>query len=98
MNMYVSNLAFQVTDQDLKGLFEPFGEVSSINVIVDKVTGRSRGFAFVEMPDSAAEKAMQELEGTELEGRAISVSKAKPKTENRSGGGGFSSSRDRNRY
>ena len=96
MNMYVSNLAFQVTEQDLRGLFEPFGEIDSINVIVDKVTGRSRGFAFVEMSDSAAEKAMQELEGTQVEGRAISVSKAKPKTENRSGG--FSSGRERSRF
>ena len=96
MNMYVSNLGFQVTDQDLKALFEPYGEVTSINVIVDKVTGRSRGFAFVEMPDSAAEKAMQDLEGAQVEGRAISVSKARPRSDNKKGG--FSSDRDRYRF
>jgi RNA recognition motif-containing protein len=92
MNMYVSNLGFHFTDEDLKALFAGFGEVTSAKVIMDRETGKSRGFGFVEMPeDSAAEKAMQQLEGSEIEGRAISVSKAKPKTDNRNG----SFSRDR---
>jgi len=91
--MYVSNLGFHFTDDDLRALFAGFGEVSSAKVIMDRETGKSRGFGFVEMPeDSAAEKAMQQLEGSQVEGRAISVSKAKPKTDNRSGG---SFSRDR---
>jgi RNA recognition motif-containing protein len=93
MNIYVSNLGFQVSDQDLKKLFTPFGEVTSVNVITDKVTGKSRGFAFVEMPDKAAEAAIKELEGVQLDGRTISVSKARPKTENR-GGGGFHPNRN----
>jgi RNA recognition motif-containing protein len=93
MNMYVSNLGFQVTDEDLRTLFGSFGEVTSAKVVMDRDTGRSRGFGFVEMPDAAAAAAMQKLEGSQLEGRTISVSKAKPRTENRggnsfSGGGG----------
>jgi RNA recognition motif-containing protein len=72
-----------------------FGEVTSAKVITDRETGKSRGFAFVEMADKAAETAMKELEGTQLDGRAISISKARAKTE----GGGGSFSRDRgNRY
>jgi len=92
--MYVSNLGFHFTDDDLRALFAGFGEVSSAKVITDRETGKSRGFGFVEMPDDkAAEKAMQQLEGSDVEGRAISVSKAKPKTDSRGGGGSFS--RDR---
>jgi RNA recognition motif-containing protein len=79
MNIYVSNLAFQVKDQDLKTLFAPFGEVSLVNVVMDRTTGQSRGFAFVEMTDSAGEEAIKALNGTELEGRALSVSVARPK-------------------
>jgi RNA recognition motif-containing protein len=95
MNMYVSNLGFHFTDDDLRALFAGFGEVSSAKVITDRETGKSRGFGFVEMPDDkAAEKAMQQLEGSDVEGRAISVSKAKPKSDSRGGGGG-SFSRDR---
>lgn len=91
MNMYVSNLSFQVTEEELRSLFDKFGEVTSAKVIMDKGTGRSRGFAFVEMADKAGEEAIKELDGKNLDGRAISVSKAKPKSEN--GGGSFS--RDR---
>ncbi len=81
MNMYVSNLGFQVTEEDLKSMFSKYGEVASAKVISDRETGRSRGFAFVEMADEAAEKAMKELDGTQADGRTISVSKAKPKSE-----------------
>lgn len=90
--MYVSNLGFQFTDDDLKALFAQYGEVSSAKVITDRETGKSRGFGFVEMPDKEAEQAMQKLEGSSVDGRTISVTKAKPKSDNR-GGGSFS--RDR---
>ena len=91
MNIYVSNLSFNVQDEDLKGFFEEYGEVSSAKVITDKFTGRSRGFGFVEMSDdAAAQKAIQELDGATVEGRAIKVSEAKPREQrpNNSGGGG----------
>jgi len=88
--MYVSNLGFQVTDQELKSMFEKYGEVTSAKVINDRETGRSRGFAFVEMADKAAESAMKELDGTSVDGRTISVTKARPKSDS------GSSPRDRN--
>lgn len=80
--MYVSNLGFGMTDGDLKSMFGKYGEVTSAKVITDRETGRSRGFAFVEMADEAAEKAMKDLDGTQADGRAISVAKAKPKSDN----------------
>ena len=92
MNIYVSNLSFQVTDEQLRSLFDKFGEVTSAKVITDRESGRSRGFAFVEMADKAGEEAMKELDGKQLDGRAISVTKARPKSD---GGGGGSYSRDR---
>ena len=83
MNMYVSNLGFQTSEDDLRKLFEQFGQVSSAKVITDRDTGRSRGFGFVEMASSdEADKAMSKLNGSELEGRAISVTVAREK-ENR---------------
>jgi len=91
MNLYVSNLAFQVNDDDLVRLFSQYGQVSSAKVIMDRETGRSRGFGFVEMSaDEEARKAIKELEGKPVEGRSISVSEARPKTDNRNsfGGGG----------
>lgn len=82
MNMYVSNLGFHVTDEDLRKLFADFGVVDSAKVIMDRMTNQSRGFGFVEMQnDTEAEAAMQKLGGKEIEGRSISVSKAKPKTD-----------------
>jgi len=81
MNMYISNLGFQVTDEELKSMFSKFGEVTSAKVITDRESGRSRGFAFVEMADEAAEKAMKELDGTHSDGRTISVTKARPKSD-----------------
>ena len=80
--MYVSNLGFGVTDGDLKSMFGKYGEVTSAKVITDRETGRSRGFAFVEMADEAAEKAMRELDGTQTDGRTMAISKAKPKSDN----------------
>jgi RNA recognition motif-containing protein len=90
MNLYVSNLGFQVTDEELRALFAPYGEVTSAKVVMERETGRSRGFGFVEMADKAAQEAMKDLEGKQVDGRAISVSQARPKTDNRSGGGGGS--------
>jgi RNA recognition motif-containing protein len=82
MNLYVSNLGFQVNDDDLMNLFTPYGQVSSAKVIKDRETGRSRGFGFVEMPaDEEAKKAIKELEGKPMEGRALSVSVARPKSD-----------------
>jgi RNA recognition motif-containing protein len=87
MNIYVSNLSFNVQDEDLKSYFADYGEVSSAKVINDKETNRSRGFGFVEMTDdAAAQKAIAELDGATVDGRAIKVSLAKPREE-RSGGG-----------
>ena len=82
MNIYVSNLSFNVHDEDLKSYFADYGEVSSAKVINDKETGRSRGFGFVEMSDdAAAQKAIAELDGATVDGRSIKVSVAKPKEE-----------------
>lgn len=82
MNIYVSNLSFNVEDEDLQGFFAEYGEVSSAKVITDKATGRSKGFGFVEMPDNeAAAKAVAELDGSVADGRTIKVTEAKPREE-----------------
>ena len=84
MNIYVGNLAFTTTDYDLRQLFEPYGAVDEIRVIMDRDTGRSKGFGFVEMPDSAAAKAaIQGLNGKELDGRTLTVNEAKPREPRR---------------
>ena len=89
MNIYVSNLSFNVQDEDLREFFAEYGEVTSAKVIMDKFTNRSRGFGFVEMPDNAAaQKAITELDGATVEGRAIKVSEAKPREERSNTGGG----------
>lgn len=89
MNIYVSNLSFNVQDEDLKEFFTPYGEVTSAKIITDRETGKSRGFGFVEMPDdAAAKKAIAELDNGTVDGRAIKVVEARPK-ENKGGGGGF---------
>jgi RNA recognition motif-containing protein len=89
MNIYVSNLSFNVTDEDLQDYFAEYGEVSSAKVIMDKFTGKSRGFAFVEMADDeAAKKAIAELDGASVDGRTIGVSVAKPREDRGNGGGG----------
>lgn len=90
MNIYISNLSFGVTDADLAELFSEYGEVASAKIITDRETGRSRGFGFVEMPnDSEGQKAIDELNEAEYDGKNISVSIAKPREDRRSGGGGF---------
>jgi len=84
VNIFVGNLAFSATDHDLRQLFEPYGVVDKINVITDRDTGRSKGFGFVEMPESqAAKAAIQGLNGKELEGRALTVNEAKPREPRR---------------
>jgi len=80
VSIFVGNLAFSATDHDLRQLFEPYGVVDKVNIITDRDTGRSRGFGFVEMPDSAAAKAaIQGLQGHQLAGRALNVNEAKPR-------------------
>lgn len=87
MNIYVSNLGFNVKDEDLKEFFTPYGEVTSAKIISDKFTGQSRGFGFVEMSDeSASKKAIAELNEATVEGRTIKVMEAKPKEARPSNG------------
>ncbi|HVX52239.1 MAG TPA: RNA-binding protein [Chitinophagaceae bacterium] len=89
MNIYVSNLSFNVEDEDLRGFFEEYGEIKSAKVITDKFTQKSRGFGFVEMVDEeAGRKAIQELDGAQVEGRTIRVTVAKPKEEKAGNNGG----------
>src|SRR4051812_45462281 len=89
-NIFVGNLDFAATESALRSLFETYGQVDRVNVVTDRDTGRSRGFAFVEMPDAAqADQAIAALNGANLDGRALNVNEAKPKTTG-GGGGGFS--------
>lgn len=84
MNIYVGNLAFTTTDSDLRQLFEPYGAVDEIRVIMDRDTGRSKGFGFVEMPDTTTAKtAIAGLQGKELAGRTLTVNEAKPRAPRR---------------
>jgi RNA recognition motif-containing protein len=93
MNIYVGNLSRDLTESDLREAFQAFGEVSSASIIKDKFSGESRGFGFVEMPNPAEAKAViAGLNGKSLKGRAITVNEARPRTENR-GGGGFGGGR-----
>ena len=105
MNIFIAGLSYKVNDADLAGLFEEYGSISSAKVVVDRQTGRSKGYGFVEMEDNeAATKAISELNEAEFDGRKISVSEAKPREErprrtfdnNRGGGqrGGY----NRDRY
>jgi RNA recognition motif-containing protein len=108
-NIFVANLSFGLTSEDLQNAFEAYGDVVSAKIITDKFTGRSRGYGFVEMPnDRSASEAISALDGSELDGKTISVSEARPKEErprrapsnnSRSGGnrGGDGYNRDRDR-
>ncbi|TWU67550.1 MULTISPECIES: RNA recognition motif domain-containing protein [Crateriforma] len=88
MNIYVGNLSFDATENDLESAFGEFGDVASINIIKDRDTGRSRGFAFVEMRDGGAgQEAIAGLNDQQIAGRAVTVNEARPR-ENRNGGGG----------
>ena len=91
MNLYVGNLAYGVTEDELRETFAAFGEVSSVNLITDKFSGQSKGFAFVEMPsNSEADVAIKKLNGTALSGRNLKVNQAQPRGSRSSGGGGRS--------
>lgn len=82
MNLYVGNLSYGVTEDELKELFAEFGEIASINIIKDKFSGQSKGFGFIEMPDNAeADKAIKALNGSELQGRNLKVNQAKPRSD-----------------
>lgn len=82
MNIYVGNVAFTATENQLSDLFAEYGEVSSVKIITDKFTGRSKGFAFVEMPnDSEANEALNALNGLEINGRNLNVTEARPKED-----------------
>jgi RNA recognition motif-containing protein len=88
MNIYVGNLSFDVTEGDLKELFASFGEVTEVRLIMDKFSGKSKGFGFIEMPSKEeAEKAMEGLNGKDVKGRAMTANEAKPKAD-RGGSGG----------
>ena len=86
--IYVGNLAFQTSENDLNDLFAPFGEVESVKIITDRDTGRSKVFGFVEMSDDSAEKAISQLNGKEMNGRALTVNEARPMVKKDFGGGG----------
>ena len=88
MKLYVGNLAYEVTEDDLRGAFSEFGELQSVKIITDKYSNRSKGFGFIEMNDAEAEQAIAALNGVDLKGRAISVSQARPQEPRREGGGG----------
>ena len=99
MNIYVSNLSFNIQDADLKAFFTPYGEVTSAKIISDKETGRSRGFGFVEMSDNAAsQKAIDGLNETSMDGRTIKVMEAKPKEDKPARSFNNSSSYNNTRY
>jgi len=89
MNIYVGNLAREVTEDDLREAFEAFGQVSTATIIKDKFTGESRGFGFVEMPSkNEAQTAITEMNEKDLKGRTVNVNEARPKTDRGGGGGG----------
>jgi cold-inducible RNA-binding protein len=90
-NLFVGNMSFQTTESELRSLFEPFGDLTRVNVVTDRDTGQARGFGFVEMSnDDEATKAIAALNGKEVGGRALNVNEARPKTDRggvRGGGG-----------
>ena len=89
MRIYTGNLSYDTSEQDLRQAFEAHGAVQEVSMIMDRETGRPKGFAFVEMPTSGeAQAAITALNGTELAGRSITVNEAKPRAERSSGGGG----------
>jgi len=89
MKIYVGNLSYEVTEEDLQLAFEPFGQVGSATIIKDKYSGQSKGFGFVEMASKAeGQSAIDGLNGKDLKGRALNVNEARPRTESRGGRGG----------
>ena len=98
MKIYVGNLSYEVTEENLRLAFEPFGQVESAIIIKDKHSGQSKGFGFVEMASKAeGQSAIDSLNGKELKGRALNVNEARPRTEGRGGYGGDKGGRGRGR-
>jgi cold-inducible RNA-binding protein len=97
-NLFVGNMNFQMTEVDLRALFEPFGQITRVHIAMDRETGRARGFGFVEMPnDDEAAKAISALDGKEVSGRNLKVNEARPRAEgggSRSPRGGFGGNRE----
>lgn len=90
MKIYVGNLSYEVTEDDLRQAFEQLGQVESVSIINDKYSGRSKGFGFVEMPSGVeGQAAIEGMNGKELKGRALNVNEARPRTENRGDRGGY---------
>jgi RNA recognition motif-containing protein len=90
MKIYVGNLSYDVTEEDLRQALEPFGQVESVAIITDKQTGQSKGFGFVEMASKdEGQAAIEGLNGKELKGRTLNVNEARPRTESRGSGGGY---------
>lgn len=97
-NIFVGNLDFAATETSIRALFEPHGTVERVSLVTDRDTGRSRGFAFVEMTDaSQADRAIAALNGAELDGRALNVNEARPKPAGGGGGKGFGGGGSRQR-
>jgi RNA recognition motif-containing protein len=89
MNIYVGNLSYETSEDDLRQAFESYGQVANVTILKDKFSGKSRGFGFVEMPtDDEAQAAISGLNGKELSGRTLKVNEARPQTERAGGGGG----------
>jgi len=89
MNIYVGNLTFDVSEDDLREAFEQFGEITEVRLIMDKFSGKSKGFGFIEMPSKdEAEKAIEEMNGKDFKGRDLTVNEARPKVDRGGGGGG----------
>lgn len=98
-NLFVGNLNFQTTEADLRSLFEPYGQINRVHIATDRDTGRSRGFAFVDMVnDEEATRAIADLNGKEFGGRPLKVNEARPKSERGPRSGGFSRGRGRGGY
>ena len=89
MNIFVGNLSYQTTQEDLQSVFSQYGAVERVNIVTDRMTGQARGFAFVEMTNrEEAETAISVLNGSDLHGRTLNVNEARPKPEGGRGGGG----------
>ena len=89
-NIFVGNLPFAITEDEVRGMFEPYGAVDRVAIMTDRETGRSRGFAFVEMTNEAeADRAITALNGKSIGGRALNINEARPRPERTGGGGGF---------
>jgi RNA recognition motif-containing protein len=99
MNIYVGNLSFDTTEQYLRQAFEAFGQVTSTNIISDKITGQSKGFGFIEMSaKEQAQAAIAGMNGKEIKGRAVNVNEARPRNNDRTGGRGMGRPQSRSRF